>query len=340
MAGRRRQALQLLLLLAGIALFAALLWQAGLEAIGVQFSRLGGAVALFFLPSCLIYTLDTWAWSFCWRGGSPVRFVHLWRVRAAGEALNATLPAAYMGGEPLKAVLLRRFGVSGAEGMASALVAKTSMTLAQIVYVLSGLCVAALVGGGERLGILLGASGALTVLAILSLYLAYKGQTLGPGRLLARALERAGVGAGSAGERRAGLERLDAALSALYREDRGRLWVASAIFLLAWVLELAEVLIFFWLLEIPLGPGAAYAVAALATVVKAAGFFIPASLGAQEGGNVLLFLAFGLSPATALTFSLLRRARELAWIGIGLALLVQLGWPREPAAEAEPASPK
>ena len=58
---------------------------------------------------------------------------------------------------------------------------------------------------------------------------------------------------------------------------------------------------------------------------KAAGLFLPGSLGVQEGGNVLLFLAFGLSEALAITFSLVRRARELFWIGFGLLALSFLG---------------
>jgi uncharacterized protein (TIRG00374 family) len=334
---RGRTALKVLLLLLGLGVFGALVWQTGVEAILEQFQVLGWGVALFLIPSFVIYTLDTWGWSFCFRGSSPVRFVDLWRVRAAGESLNATLPAAYMGGEPVKALLLRRYGVSGADGMAGAIVGKTSMTLAQILYVLSGLGAAAIVARGENLWVLLGASGLITGLATLSLYLAYKGQTYGLGRLLQGLTERLGIGARQVGERREGFDRMDAALSAFYAEDRKRFWVASAIFFLAWVVEMAEVVIFFWLLGVPLGPVEAYAIASLATVVKAAGFFIPASLGAQEGGNVLLFLAFGLTSVTALTFSLLRRVRELLWIGIGLALLAYLGIPSEPASAEESA---
>ena len=48
---------------------------------------------------------------------------------------------------------------------------------------------------------------------------------------------------------------------------------------------------------------------------------IPGSLCAQKGGNLLLLQAFGYSDVTGITFALLRRFRELAWIGIGLAAL-------------------
>ncbi|MFQ5992950.1 MAG: hypothetical protein ACE5NA_10990, partial [Nitrospiraceae bacterium] len=48
-------------------------------------------------------------------------------------------------------------------------------------------------------------------------------------------------------------------------------------------------------------------------------------LGAQDGGNVLLLLAFGFTEVAGITFALLRRVRELVWIVIGLLSLAALG---------------
>jgi hypothetical protein len=59
--------------------------------------------------------------------------------------------------------------------------------------------------------------------------------------------------------------------------------------------------------------------------IKGGTFFIPGSLGAQDGGNLLLLQAFGYSDVTGITFALLRRFRELVWIGIGLLCLAGTG---------------
>ena len=59
--------------------------------------------------------------------------------------------------------------------------------------------------------------------------------------------------------------------------------------------------------------------------IKGGTFFIPGSLGTQEAGNVLLLNAFGYSDVTGITFALLRRFRELVWIGIGLLCLAMVG---------------
>ena len=53
-------------------------------------------------------------------------------------------PAAYVGGEPLKAYLLKPYGVPMVEGMASVITAKTTMTLAQVLFILLGLGLAVL----------------------------------------------------------------------------------------------------------------------------------------------------------------------------------------------------
>ena len=55
--------------------------------------------------------------------------------------------------------------------------------------------------------------------------------------------------------------------------------------------------------------------------VKFASFMVPGSLGALEGGNIAIFAAFGLGGAVGLSYTLIRRLREIAWVLVGLAFL-------------------
>ena len=48
---------------------------------------------------------------------------------------------------------------------------------------------------------------------------------------------------------------------------------------------------------------------------------VPAKVGTQEGGKVLLFALLGMDPARGLTVGVVRRIRELAYAGLGLAAL-------------------
>ncbi|MDH5776194.1 MAG: flippase-like domain-containing protein, partial [Nitrospirota bacterium] len=65
-------------------------------------------------------------------------------------------------------------------------------------------------------------------------------------------------------------------------------------------------------------------IAALTVFIKGGTFFIPGSLGAQEGGYTLLLMSFGYTEVTGITFALIRRLREILWIVIGLGCLMLL----------------
>jgi uncharacterized protein (TIRG00374 family) len=123
------------------------------------------------------------------------------------------------------------------------------------------------------------------------------------------------------------VRRLDETISAMYRHHRQRLVLALSLHLLGWVLGALEVLVIFAAVGRPIGFREALAIEALASVAKGVAFFIPGSLGVQEGGIVLLFAAFGFSSGLGLTFSLVRRIREVLWISFGLLVLFRYyGW--------------
>jgi uncharacterized membrane protein YbhN (UPF0104 family) len=83
-----------------------------------------------------------------------------------------------------------------------------------------------------------------------------------------------------------------------------------------------EVLLALRLLGVPLDFPTAFSIESLSGVAKLAAVIVPGSLGIQEGGQVLIFVAFGFGASLAMTFSLLRRGREMLWIGFGLSVLV------------------
>ncbi len=96
-------------------------------------------------------------------------------------------------------------------------------------------------------------------------------------------------------------------------------------FFLGWLAEALEVYAILYCLGEPIDLLTAMCLGALSVFVKGGTFFIPGSVGAQEGGNLALLLAFGYSELTGITFALLLRVRELVWIGIGLFCLAALG---------------
>ncbi|HEX3945695.1 MAG TPA: lysylphosphatidylglycerol synthase domain-containing protein [Rhizomicrobium sp.] len=110
------------------------------------------------------------------------------------------------------------------------------------------------------------------------------------------------------------------ALTAFREMTARRAAVRSSLFVhfVCWILGAAETWLIFWLMRRPVGLAPALVIDSLVGALRAVSFFVPAALGIQEGGYVLLCGLFGLSPAAALAFSLARRARDLLLAGIVL----------------------
>ena len=134
-------ALRLTLLALGAAFLGYLVVQVGPEALLTSFHALSWRLLLIiWFPFALIAVLDTLGWRFAFRR-NLASFSTLLTVRLAGEAFNATTPTASMGGEPVKAYLLRPQVPLG-EGLASVIVAKTTVTLAQGLFLVAGIALA------------------------------------------------------------------------------------------------------------------------------------------------------------------------------------------------------
>jgi hypothetical protein len=118
------------------------------------------------------------------------------------------------------------------------------------------------------------------------------------------------------------LDRLDERLRVFYRDQRGRFGLSLLFHFLGWVAGSVEVWVALTLLGLPIGFGTAVVIEAFVSAIRSATFLIPASVGAQEGGFVGVFVAFGLGAEAGLTFGLIRRLREVVWAALGYAFLV------------------
>ena len=74
-------------------------------------------------------------------------------------------------------------------------------------------------------------------------------------------------------------------------------------------------------LRLPIHVIAVLAIEGFTRAVKMATGWVPARLGADEGGAMSAFMAIGLQPAFGLTLALTRRTRDLLWAAAGLAWL-------------------
>jgi hypothetical protein len=199
--------------------------------------------------------------------------------------------------------------------------AKTVMVISQVLFVLLGIGLAFFSQHNDD-GLFYAASLVVTLVSLAAAFLVFV-QHRGMFTGILWLLEALRVPAGFLKRREEKLKDLDATILAFYGQHRSYFLFALLFFFLGWLSGSFEIYLLMNFLDLPISLPTAVSLEAMATVIRAAVFFIPSGLGAQEGGNILLFTSFGFSPVIAMTFSVLRRMREAIWITIGLLYLAK-----------------
>jgi uncharacterized protein (TIRG00374 family) len=281
-------------------------------------------LVLVCLPYAAIMAVDTLGWRFAFpREAAPFR--RLYGARLAGEALNLVTAFGSVGGEAVKAWLIRH-DVRYEDSVPSVVIAKTTITIAQALFLLIGVALAwALPATDSRV-----------ITAMLWLLVVEIAAVAGfVGVQVAGIVGRAGRLLEWFGVVRPGdhAQRLDATLRDYYRRDWRRLSWSTGFHLAGWLLGAFEAFLILLFLGVPATLVTAAVIEALGAGVRFATFLVPASLGAFEGANAAAFEAMGLGAGAGLAFSFVRRARQLAWVAVGLLVLAAMGWR---AKRAEP----
>ena len=200
-------------------------------------------VVILLFPAIPVMIFDTLGWRYAFLR-DRVPFVALLRTRLVGEAFNLVTPTAALGGEGVKAWLLRdRLPLD--ESVPSVIIAKTTITLAQGVFLLLGIAVASL--GFGRSPLLLGMQWLLG-LEVLALVAFIVVQTRGVVGWSVGQLERLGVRPEGAAPTAA---RVDRTLRTFYRHTPRRLTLSIAFHLVAWLLGAVESYLILKFLGIP-----------------------------------------------------------------------------------------
>ena len=360
-----------LCLAAGIALLALVLREVDLGAVASAAAAFGVTAMLAVLALYAVeFLADTAGWHLA---VTSVPFDAGWLrrlfvTRLVGEAVNTVTPLAGMGGEPVKAWLLkRRHAIEYGESAASLVIARTVNLLALIPFAGIGLMLAAsdprlpgAYGASAGIGLAVLAAATLAFFTVQRFRIASSLGRLGGrrpdgviGRRGATALPwnepaRAGPAARRRGpptplprnepapsspaapvrarpRRRSPLvwiEAFDDRLLHFYTRHRRRFALALALAFLNWCVGALGVFVTMRFLGVEISVADAWILESFTQLVRAGTFFIPASIGAQEGVYVLVAGALTGNAAAGFAAALIRRCRGLLWTAAGLAV----GW--------------
>jgi putative membrane protein len=139
--------------------------------------------------------------------------------------------------------------------------------------------------------------------------------------LIERALVRIGQKGGWSALGQA--DGLHSTIRVLYASP-ARLSAALAAHLVSWLLGGFEVMLALHLVGVAVDFRDGLIIESLGHAARAVGFAVPASLGVQEGGFVLICGVLGVPPQAAIELSLLKRVREVV-LGVPALILWQLG---------------
>ena len=285
-----------------------------------------------FALICLVHSLNVVVDSYGWRyaiSGDGAPFHRLVAARCAGDAVNAVTAVAAVGGEATKAWLLRR-DLSYRESVPSLIVAKTAEVISQALLLALGVVLAwttPAVGPTLR----------RAMLYFLVVELIGAGGFLGV--QIAGAVGKAGrvlTWFGGRGVRHA--QQLDVALRGFYRDQWPRFLVSVGLYFVGWLLGAVQGVLILQSLGLPGSLVTATIIEALWSAVRFTTFFVPASLGTLEGAVAAAFGAFGFSAGAGLAFTLIRRASQAVWIGVGVVVLIAMR-PPAPVLTGEQATP-
>jgi len=310
----------LILLLIASVFFVWILNEVGWDTLGQYLRQVGWYWPLLLLPYGVVNWLEAWSWKYI-LVDTPAKttVARLFWLRLGGEALNQLTPTASLGGEPFKASRLRTDGVPLEVASASVVIMKGILVLSLVLYIFVGLALAPIYLPEAAKHMLLLCLAALGLAAAGIIFVIVQGRE--PFGNSFRFLSRRGWLPHFLRDHEGFLGDLDTAMSQFYRQYPYRALLAFTLFFFSWMLHAVEVYLMFWLLGHPISWGMAVCLDALAMLFTALGFFIPAAMGIQEGGNILLALGFKLGFDLGAAFSILRRIREAFWLCLGLVVV-------------------
>jgi uncharacterized protein (TIRG00374 family) len=310
----------LILLLIASVFFVWILNELGWDTLRHYLLQVGWYWPLLLLPYGVVNWLESWSWKYILvQPPAKITVRRLFWLRLGGEALNQLTPTACLGGEPFKASRLQADGVPLEVAGASVVILKGILFLSLTLYIITGVALAPVFLPEAATHMLLLCVAALGLAAVGVLFVVVQGRE--PCGNSFRFLSRRGWVPHFLRGQEGFLGDLDTAMSQFYRQHPTRAALAFSLFFLSWLLHSVEVYLIFWLLGHPISWGLAVCLDALAMLFTALGFFIPAAIGIQEGGNILLALGFKLGFDLGAAFSILRRIREAFWLCLGLIVV-------------------
>jgi hypothetical protein len=295
-------------LLAGLALVLFAVERTGLGCVVRELHTMSGALVVILALGIIRLRLQTHSWALALRqGGVEANATELMFLRLASQGIGYLTVLGPAASEPMKIKLLQHHGGSAT---AATLVDTGAYWMSAGLVLIAGSISTAFVLTRNR-----GASMLVAALVAVGLYLLARPDTI-VDRMASHLGKRSPGWLAKAAQIEREIRRFAVAHPAVIR----RMFLLD---LLCQALLLAEIAVALYFLHLPLRAGSVLSIEAAGRVVRLLGGWMPARIGADEGGAAAAFSAVGFPAAAGLALALVRRVRDMA---SSLAGLIWLAW--------------
>ncbi len=320
----------------GAALFAYFVWRAGPSEIWANISKMGAGFALVLVLSGARFAVRAWAWTLCFEAPHRLSVWEAFKAHLIGDTAGNIISLGMVVSEPTKAAMVRE-RVPLLSAVAALAVENLFYMLSVVVFLFCGAATLLLVFPLTKLlwwlsvGILAG-----VVVAVAVASWAVRRQL----RFLTAALSwanRRGLGRGSFERRHARAAALEEKVYGFHTRHRARfvpiLLLQSSFHLLG----VAEAYLTIHLIsDVPPTLLTAFLFETVNRIINIVFKYIPLRAGVDEAGTGALAVVLKFGVNAGVTLAIVRKARMVFWMSIGIILLVSRGLSlRAVAAEAE-----
>lgn len=291
--------------------------QIDLQEVLLQLQQIGWKFGILLLITGSAYAMASAAWLLCFETipqqlSVPKLFVY----RLIGESLTTVNPTNIIAGESAKIYLLNKAGVPYEQGVISILLSRILIFLSMISLFLVLPFSLNQLGFMEQFSL----SWGIGLLGMALGFIALFYSMVHPKRLLYSSLR-------SINDRMSfsflekilpNILRINQGLCDYYRQQKLHLFLAFFLSLLHWIMGAVEIYAIFFLLDIKISLLSALLMEVGITFIKSIGAFVPGQIGVEEYGNKIMLGFLDMSNGNLwLTLSILRRSRQLIWLGMG-----------------------
>ncbi len=312
-----RKLLKIFFLAAGGAVLVVVAGQLDIREVMTRSLRIGWGMGVILGLYFLAFLADAFAWQMTLPciPLNKLWLYRIWKVRMVGEALNNVIPAAGLGGEPVKAMLLkRRYAIGYGEGITSLILIQAIILISLLLFISVGFVLALY---SDKIS---NRSDAIAVVGLLVIGLGSAAVVLLPHANLSSRVGKLAARVGIGDRIEAALRHvgdIEKKLVDFYTGRRRRFLGALAMAVTPWILGVLEIYYASLFLGHPVSFAEAWIIESSVQMVRAAVPFIPAGLGVQEGVFVALLTAITGSPVLGGAIAMVRRFREIVWLAGG-----------------------